>query len=176
MEELAMIKKIFNILNRRKSLFTLLASALMIFLLAGYAAAGNYAKLDRDRDLDNMFLSYEVMQDYNYFTSGGYDKPNAILLLHKDYKLDNPGRLWVPIPYVDYEQMRKWISVISSDQNFNRSGDYFAAYILDQNGKRIGIWYSYEPYVTMKLLEGNKVFAYTPELNKNYSILSGVDG
>jgi hypothetical protein len=176
MEELVMTKKIFNILDRRNSFFTLLASVLMIFLLAGYAAAGTvYAKLDRDRDLDNMFLSYEVMQDYNYYTSGGYDKPNAILLIDKDYELDNPGRLWVPIPYVDYEQMRKWISVISSDQNFNRSGDYFAAYILDRNGKRIGIWYSYEPYVTMKLLEGNKVFAYTPELIKNYSILSGIN-
>ena len=51
MEELAMTKKIYDILNRRYSLFTLLTSVLMIFLLAGYAAAGTvYAKFDRDRD------------------------------------------------------------------------------------------------------------------------------
>jgi hypothetical protein len=148
----------------------------MIFLLAGYAAAAViYGTLDRDRDLDNMFRSYEVLQDYNYYTSGGYDAPNAILLIHKDYKLDNPGNLWVPIPYVDYEQMRKWVSVISSEQDFNRSGNYYAAYILDQNGQRVGVWYSVEIFATVKFLERNRVLVYTPELFHNYSILSGVD-
>ena len=164
---------IYNILKRRNNLFTLLASALMLLLLAGYAAAGNiYGSLDRDRDLDNMFRNYEVLQDYNYFTSGGYDAPNAILLIHKDYKLDNPGNLWVPIPYVDNEQMRKWVSIISSEQDFNRSGNYYAAYILDQNGQRIGVWYSVEVFATVKFLEGNKVLVYTPELNQHRSILS----
>jgi hypothetical protein len=176
MEELAMIRKIYNILERRNSLFTLIASALMIFLLAGYAAAANiYGTQKRDRDLDNMFRSYEVLQDYNYYTSGGYDVPNAILLIHKDYKLDNPGNLWVTIPYVDNEQMRKWVSVISSEQDFNRSGNYYATYILDQNGKRVGVWYSVEIFVTSKFLGGNKIFVYTPDLFQNYSSLSGVD-
>lgn len=174
MEELAMTKNIYDILNRRYSLFTLLASVLMIFLFAGYAAAGTvYAKFDRDRDLDNMFQNFEVMQDYNYFTSGGYDAPSGILLLHKDYELDNPGRLWVPIPYVDNNQVRKWVSSIGSQQVL-RSGGFYAAYILDQNGKRVGIYYS-ETYETVKLLEGNRVFAYTPDLIKNYSILSGIN-
>jgi len=159
-----MIKRIYNILNRRNSLFTLLASALMIFLLAGYAAAAVYGTFDRDRDLDNRFRSYEVLQEYNYYTSGGYDVPNAILLIHKDYELDNPGNLWVTIPYVDYEQMRKWVSVISSEQDFNRSGNYYATYILDQNGQRVGVWYSVEIFATVKFLEGNRVLVYTPEL------------
>jgi hypothetical protein len=106
-EELAMIKRIYNILKRRNCLFTLLASAFMLFLLAGYAAAANiYGTIDMDRDLDNMFRNYEVLQDYNYFTTGGYDVPNAILLIHKDYELDNPRNFWRPIPNVDYEQMR----------------------------------------------------------------------
>jgi hypothetical protein len=173
MEVLAMTGIIYNILKRRNNLFTLLASALMLLLLAGYAAAGNiYGSLDRDRDLDNMFRNYEVLQDYNYFTSGGYDTPNAILLIHKDYEMGNPGNLWTPIPYVDYEQMRKWVSVISSEQDFNRSGNYYAAYILDQNGQRIGVWYSVEVFATVKFLEGNKVLVYTPELNQHRSILS----
>ncbi len=99
-----------------------------------------------------MFRNYEVMQDYNYFTTGGYDRPNAILLIHKDYELDNPGNLWVPIPSVDYNQMKKWIGVISSDQDFNSSGYgyYYAAYILDQNGTRVGVWYSVEAFATVR--------------------------
>ena len=165
-----------NILNRRNSLFSLLASTLMIFLLVGFAAAGGiYGTVDRDRDLDNMFRNYEVLQDYNYFTTGGYDRPNAILLIHKDYELDNPGNLWLPIPYVDYNQMKKWIGVISSEQDFNSSTYYYASYILDQNGTRVGVWYSVETFATVRFLEGNKILVFTPELNQNYSILSGVD-
>ncbi|MDX2433916.1 MAG: hypothetical protein QNK14_04810 [Desulfobacterales bacterium] len=164
---------IYNILKRRNNLFTLLASALMLLLLAGYAAAGNiYGSLDRDRDLDNMFRNYEVLQDYNYFTSGGYDTPNAILLIQKDYEMDNPGNLGTPIPYVDYEQMRKWVSVISSEQDFNRSGGYTAAYILDRNGQRVGVWYSVEDFATVRILEGKRILAYTPDLFHKFSILS----
>ena len=81
----------------------------------------------------------------------------------------------MPILNVDYNQKKKWISVISTEQDFNRSGDYYAAYILDQNGKKVGVWYSVETFATVKFHEGNKILVYTPELNHNYSILSGVD-
>ena len=53
-----------NLFNRRSNLFILITTALMIFLFAGYAAAATvFGKLDRDRDLDNMFRSYEVMHE-----------------------------------------------------------------------------------------------------------------
>jgi hypothetical protein len=68
--------------------------------------------------------------------------------------------------------MRKWVSVISSEQDFTRTGNYFASYILDQNGRRVGVWYSVETFATVKFLEGNKVLAYTPALNQHRSILS----
>lgn len=167
-----MLKKIHTLLNKLNGLFLLLASTLTFFLLVSSSLAGGiYGKLDRDRNLDNMFRNYEVMQDYNYFTTGGYDRPNAILLIHKDYKLDNPKNLWVPIPYVDQNQKRKWISVISTEQDFNTSSNY-AAYILDQNGTRVGVWYSAETFATVKFLEGNKILVYTPDVNQYHSTLS----
>ncbi len=170
-----MTGRINDILNRRNSLFILFVSVLTLIMLAGFALAANiYGTLDRDRDLDNLFRNYEVLQDHNYYVSGGYDRPNAILLIHKDYELDNPGNLWVPFPYVDYNQMRKWVYVISSEQDADRSGGYYAAYILDQDGKRVGVWYSVEVFTTVKFLAGNKIQVYTPELNQN-SILSKFD-
>ncbi len=158
----------YKIYNRWNRLLFLVAPILTFFLVTGSATAGIYGTLDRDRDLDNAFRNYEVLTDYNYYTSGGYDVPNAILLIHKDYELDNPGNLWKEIPNVDYNQMRKWIYVIGSDQDFNRSGDYYAAYILDQNGKRVGVWYSIEIHATVKFLEGNNILVYTPALNQDF--------
>jgi hypothetical protein len=153
----------FNTLNR---FLILLTGIVSLFLLAG-CAGGNYGKLDRDRDLDNMFLNYDVLPDHNYYISGGYYAPKAILAIHKDYGLDNTGNLWVAVPNVDYLQMRKWIDTIAPEQNYRWSGGYFAAYILDPNGNRAGAWYSVENFTTVKFLEGNKMQVATPDLNQN---------
>lgn len=158
--------------SRMKRLVTLLAPFFALFLLVG-CAGGNYGKMDRDRDLDNMFLSYEVLPDHRYYTSGGYDAPNAILAIHRDYELDNPGNLWVTIPNVDSGQMRKWIDTIAPDQNYRRSGSYFAAYILDPDGKRVGAWFSVENSTTVKFFEGNKIQVYTPQLNQDFYLNRG---
>jgi hypothetical protein len=165
--------KTFGTFSRMKSLLILLAPFFALFLLAG-CAAGNYGKIARDRDLDNMYHNYEVLPDHRYYTSGGYDAPNAILAIHRDYELDNPGNLWVPIPNVDSGQMRKWIDTIAPDQNYRRSGSYFAAYILDPDGKRIGAWFSIENSTTVKFLEGNKVQVYTPQLNQDFYLNRGL--
>ncbi len=158
-----MMGKMFNTFSKWNRLSTLLAAILTLFLLIGCAAGGNYGKLDRNRDLDNIFLNYEVLPGHRYYTSGGYDAPDAILAIHRDYELDNPGNLWVTIPNVDYAQMRKWIDTIAPEENYRADG-YFAAYILDPNGKRVGAWYSIQSTTTVKFLEGNKILVYTPDL------------
>jgi hypothetical protein len=72
----------------------------------------------------------------------------------------------VPIPNVDYAQMRKWIDTIAPEQNYRYLNGYFAAYILDLNGKRVGAWYSIASYTPVKFLEGNKIQVYTPDLDR----------
>lgn len=147
--------------NRPAILF---AAFFALFLMMG-CAGGNYGKLDRDRDLDNMFLNYEVLPDHRYYTTGGYDSPSAILALHRDYELDNPADLWIAIPNVSSAQVRKWVDTIAPEQDYRYSGSYFASYILDPDGKRIGVWYSYETFTTIKFFEGNRIQVYTPSTN-----------
>ena len=156
-----MIGKTHDAISNKKGLLTLLAAILVLLLLAG-CAGGNYGKLERNKDLDNMFLRYEVLPDHNYYTSGGYDKPDAILALHKDYVLDNTKTYWRAIPNVDYAQIRKWIDTIAPEQDYRYSNAYFAAYILDPEGEKIGAWYSVDPHATVKFLEGNMVLVNTP--------------
>jgi len=167
-----MMEKSYTRLSSWERFFFLLASFLTVVLFLG-CASGNYGKFDRDRDLDNMFLNYEVLPDHRYYTTGGYDAPNAILALHRDYELDNVGNLWVPIPNVNSGQMRKWIDTIAPEQNYRYSGSYFASYILAPDGKRVGAWYSYEDHTTVKFMEGNRIQVYTPQLNKGLDLNRG---
>jgi len=167
-----MVNKNYRFKKVSVSFVTLAAAVLALFMLMGCAAGGNYGKLVRDRDLDNMFLNYEVLPDHRYYSTGGYDSPNAILAIHKDYELDNPGGLWRPIPNVDSSQMRKWIDTIEPDMNYRGTGSYFAAYIYDPDGKKAGVWYAIESQTTVKFLEGNRIQVYTPELNQDWNRLN----
>lgn len=151
---------------------SLVAALLTLFLLLG-CAGGNYGKLERNRDLDNMFLNYEVLPDHRYYTTGGYDAPNAILAIHRDYELDNQGNLWVGIPNISSEQIRKWVDTISPEQDYRYGGAYFASYILNLDGQKIGAWYSYETFTTIKFLDDNRIQVYTPPLNKNMEFNGG---
>jgi len=162
-----MIRKMNKSFDNRNRLCTLLTVIISLFVLVGCATGGNFGKTERNRDLDNMFLNYEVLPDHRYYTTGGFDAPDAILAIHRDYELDNTKTHWRVIPNVDYAQMRKWIDTIAPEQNYRYSNAYFAAYILNPDGKRIGAWYSIDPHATVQFLEGNKIVVYTPtpELN-----------
>jgi len=167
-EVLAMLRKKITILARRTSFMALLAPFLMSFLLAGCASTGMYGTLDRDYELDNSFRNYEVLQDYNYYESGGYPAPNAILLIHKNYELDNSSNLWKPVPDIDSKKMKYWLSAIHNERYLNKPSRYYAAYILDPNGQRAGVWYSLDILATVKFSEGNRVLVHTPDPFKRY--------
>lgn len=134
----------------------------VIAALVGCATTGDRGTLQRDRDLNNSILAYEVLPDHNYYFSGGFGRPNAILAIHKDYQLVSD--LWQSVQ-VDSGQMQKWISAIAPHAIPGPSG-YFAAYILDPDGNRVGFWYSIQSTTTIRFLEGNKIEIFTPSLDQ----------
>jgi len=138
------------------------AVSLVLVLLAGCAAKGDSGTLQRNQDLNNMIMAYKVLPDHNYYFSGSFGRPNAILAIHKDYQLVSD--LWQGAQ-VDSEQMRKWIRSISPE-DFRGPAGYFAAYILDPEGKRVGFWYSIQDTTTIRFLGDNKLEVFTPSLNQ----------
>ena len=152
------------------SVWTGLITALVIFavagLLAGCATIGTKGTMQRSQELNQKFLNYEVLLDYNYYYSGGSDRPNAILGIHKDYQL--VSRLWQTVE-ISPTQLEKWIRSIAPE-DYRGSSGYFAAYILDPDGKKVGTWYSIQKTTTVKFLEGNKIEIYSPDLFPTWEI------
>jgi len=163
-----MLRKNITTSDKGKSLLSLLMFVFVFFLLAGCATTGMYGTLDRDYELDNRFRNYEVLQDYNYYESGGYHAPNAILLIHRDYELDNSSNLWKPVPDIDSSKLKYWLSAIHNERYLNKPSRYYATYILDPNGKRAGVWYSRQILATAKFSEGNRILVHTPDPFKRY--------
>ncbi len=167
-----MLGKTYIIFNNWNRLVTLLAAILALFLLAG-CVGGNYGTLKWDRELDNTFASYQVLPDHNYYITGGYSAPAAILAIHNDYQLVNNANLWVPVPDVSSTYMQKWIDNLSPDINFWEKNQFLASYILDSNGKRVGAWYSGQRNTAVMFLEDNRIKVYPPDMKPSFG---GDDG
>ena len=154
-----MQRKILDMSHIWLRLLTVAATVAFLTVISGCAGSGSNGTMKRDQALNQQFLSYQVLPDYTYYFSGGYDKQEAILGIHKDYQLV-PG-LWQSIE-ISPAQLEKWIKTISPE-DYKRGG-YFAAYILAPDGKRAGIWYSIQDSTTVKFPGENKIEVYTPDL------------
>jgi hypothetical protein len=163
-----MIGKIYEQLINWNKLSIFSTAIFALFLLVGCATGGNYGKLDWDRDLEYMFINYEVLPDHRYYSTGSYAKPEAILTVHRDYELDNSSNLWRETLNVDYAQIRKWMDNISFYPHHWPGGGYYAAYILDPNGKKVGTWYSFQPFATVKFLGENNIQVYPPNSGRKH--------
>ena len=137
-----------------------LVIAIISFSFSGCAGPGNYGTLKRDQELNRMILAYEVIPDHNYYFSGSSDRPNAILGIHRDYQL--VSQLW-STAQINSAQLAKWIGNIAPE-NYRGPSGYIAAYILDPDGKKVGIWYSIMNTTTVEFLEGNKIKVNSPDL------------
>ena len=63
------------------------------------------------------------------------------------------------------EQLEAWNFRI--DNKYRWENVYFGAVILDENNNKIGYWYSYLKWTTIKRGEGNTVIIFTPDTTKN---------
>lgn len=148
---------------------TTLTVFILALLLTACAGKGNYGSMVFDRGLDDQFTSYQILPGYNYFITGGYNAPAAILAIQKDYQLDNDAGMWVPVPDVNPDKMKTWIDSLSGDVNFWQEQPFWASYILDPTGKKVGAWYSAAHKTTpVRFLEDNRISVYAPHLTPTF--------
>lgn len=115
-----------------------------------------YGKLKRDRDVNNLFQSYEVLPDYKYYTSGNAGIPYAIIGIQNKYKL-RPGTWRAIEPTTPL--LRSWVSNMDNIYGYPPYGSI----ILDDNGQKIGVWYSSKQWTTVIIGENNEVAVLAPE-------------
>ncbi|CAB1077551.1 hypothetical protein D1AOALGA4SA_5337 [Olavius algarvensis Delta 1 endosymbiont] len=115
-----------------------------------------YGKLKRDRDVNRTFQTYKVLSTHKYYTSGLTNIPYAIIGVDKKYKL-RPG-MWREVELTT-PLLRSWVSKMDNIYGYPPYGSI----ILDDNGKKIGIWYSSKQWTTVIIEEDNEIAILAPE-------------
>jgi hypothetical protein len=130
------------------------ALALTAVLLFGCSA--RYGRLQGDMDITRMFRNGEMLSDYQYYTAGFQRIPYGIIGIKSAYSLRSS--YWQPIdltPTVLNQVIYRMQTVYSIEPR--------GAWIVDPEGRRVGIWYSSQNWTKVKVDKDNQVMVVPPK-------------
>jgi hypothetical protein len=118
-------------------IFVYFLMSIFFIILTMSCVGTNYSGLRMSGEVNNLFESYQVLDDYNYYFSGPDARPNAILGVHKDYTLRS--NLWKPVELTP-DQLKLWINMMTDHRG--TALRTYGSRVVALDGKDIGIWYS----------------------------------
>ena len=126
------------------------------------APAGTYGKLQWSDKTLQLFESAQILDNHTYYFYGPEMQPDAIIAVDNKYVLADS--FWKEIDLTP-AQLSKWMDRIDNKYRY-RNDKYLGAVIVDQDGNRIGEWYSPIDWTVIKRGEGNEVIIHTPDTER----------
>jgi len=129
--------------NRPKIEKTTILSAVflvaVLLTLTGCAvtAGKKSAGVVHSQEATDIWHSYEVLPNYNYYISGAESRPWYIIGIDNKYHLTSKN--WKPVDLTP-EMLNKWINYYRPRVGYSQ--DNYGAFMIGPNGERIGLWYS----------------------------------
>ena len=151
-------------MTKSVSLFFLSMASLLLFS----CATGPHGRFDFQIAIDDLFESGQILENHTYYYIGPDAQPDAIMAIDNKYTL--APSLWKK-PEITSSQLLAWAQRI--DNKYRIKTRYRGAIILDENGNRLGVWYSRLDWTTIKRGEGNTVIIYTPDTTKDLNKSGG---
>jgi hypothetical protein len=112
------------------------------------------------REATDIWHSYEILPNYNYYYSGPKSQPNYIIGIDDKYQFTS--KLWKPVDLTP-EMLKNWFNYTRPRVGY--SLDRYGAFIIGPNGERLGLWYSVKNWRQVgsaSLNENNQVSVTAP--------------
>jgi hypothetical protein len=141
------------------------STSILIVLLIISSCSGNYGRLLRNQQINEIFKTYRVLPDHRYYFSGPEGRPDAIMGIQRDYTLETTQ--WTEIDLTE-KQLKKLIDWINFHHH-SRTRYYPYGYaILDHNGNQVGIWYSIWDWTTVRVEADKRVKIFPPAIKDRF--------
>ena len=149
-------------LTRNVRFYLLLAVCLSTMACTG-TLFRNYGRINPSNETTRAFESYQVNAEFRYYISGSDLYPNALMGLHRDYRLD-PETLWKEVTMTP-AKMKEIVEYMKTKAAEYRLFQY-GFEMSDDKGRPIGVWYSILTARTfLRMQENGTVRIDTPELD-----------
>ena len=127
-----------------------------------FGCSENYGRLQRSREADQIFTSYQVLPDHQYYFTGPEGRPDAIMGIQNDYILETTQ--WTQFDASEVI-LKKWVDTINFHYNTSARFWPYGFVILDPEGSRLGIWYSIWDWTTVLRKDDNRIQVFPPGKN-----------
>ena len=123
---------------RKNSGFCLIL-ILCLCTVACSASFQNYGRISPNEEVTRAFEAYHVNPEFRYYVSGADLNPNALMGLHRNYRLD-PSTLWreVAMSTARMKEIVEGMKTKASQHGMFQHGSD----LTDKDGKKVGVWYS----------------------------------
>ena len=122
----------------------------------------NYGQISINGETTKAFENYRVNSELRYYISGSDLYPNALMGLHRDYRLD-PKTLWKEVVMTP-EKMKEIVENMKTKAFESRQFPH-GFELHNEKGQAIGVWYSILSARTFLHMEENgTVRINTPDL------------
>lgn len=115
-----------------------------------------YGRLENSPEITQVFKNNQILSDYQYYTSGFQRVPYAIIAVDNKYHL-RTGR-WQPLD-MDSATLNQMVYRMDHVYSLAPRG----AWILDDKGNRLGVWYSSQYQTTVQRENDNQILVANPE-------------
>lgn len=126
----------------------------------------NYGSIVPDGGVMEAFDKFQVNPNYDYFYSGSEVYPSAVIGLDKSYTLESD--LWKKVDMTPAKLREIVMSMKNKAATVNFAVAPHGFAILDDKGKRIGVWYSILEAATnasVRMKDSTTVLMDTPDIN-----------
>ncbi|MFC1829951.1 hypothetical protein ACFL0O_10105 [Thermodesulfobacteriota bacterium] len=131
-----------------------------LFTLYGCVANTTFGNLRGNKEVTLAFHSYQVLPEYQYYTTGPNGKLYAIMGIHNDYHFQS--KLWQAVNPTE-EQMKAWMN----RGVYGRLGMKPSGYnMIGPNGEQVGIVYSMWGNIRFSITGDNQVNVITPNFTR----------
>jgi hypothetical protein len=127
--------------------------SLAVLVFAGACATTPRTGLDRSQQVFEDYMAGRVSAEHIYYTTGPQNAPDAILAVSRKYTLRSER--WAKREMTE-ATLREMVGSMNVEFNATSSG-LIGAYVVDEKGKQIGLWYSAVGLTTVEMLSDTEV-------------------
>ncbi len=134
--------------------------ALAVSLLLTAGCLANYGRMERSRETNELFLSYQVLPGYRYYYTGGQNNPRVIMGIHKDYILKTTS--WTPMGQLSPDTLKKRVEGMTNQTV--AAAENYGWVIFNPTGEKVGVWYSRYDQTSFKFGKNMEIFVSQPKV------------
>lgn len=159
--------------KRKVGFYLLLAVCLGATACAGQSFR-DYGRINPSNEATRAFEAYQINPSFRYYISGSDVYPNALMGLHRDYRLD-PKTLWKEVTMTPAKMKGLVEDMKAKAAEYRLFQHGFE--ISDDKGRPIGVWYSILTARTViRTQDDGTIRIDTPELETYDKHDSKIDG